>query len=147
MTKPDDCRSFCHRRFTPLHLLCTRPPILGHHLAQVHRQEAPWQFHTLKLLPQTPNDAAPLGVRGEAASRTTADAVFAVEKHVQGVGSVAARRHRDADGIVEVRGGSAVGGRTGGFVQFKGDLGQVVELGNGGARELRVQTPFEDAIE
>lgn len=73
---------------------------LRHLLTQIDRQEALREFDSVELRPQSFQNLLPLSVTGQAATWRASDAMLAVQLNVEGIEGVAARRQRDADGVV-----------------------------------------------
>ena len=84
----------------------------------------------------------------QTSARSAANAVLAVKLNIQRIESVATRRKGDTNAVVEA---AAFGIVDGSFVlrlvQLKADLRKVVELGNGVAGNLCLNTTFDDRVE
>lgn len=77
--------------------------LLRYLLTQINSQETLGQLDSVELRPQRLQHLLPLAVTREAAARSAADAVLAVELDVQRVESVTAGGEGDADGVVVAR--------------------------------------------
>jgi hypothetical protein len=94
------------------------------------------------------DDLFPVCVRRQAASGCAADAVLAVELHVQGIECMATRTDGDADtvcilcDILGIRRRLVLG-----LVQLETDLREIIEFGNGAALDFRRDAAFEDTVE
>lgn len=121
--------------------------LLRHLLAQIDRQEALREFDSVELRPQRLQDLLPVAMAGQAASRRTADAMLAIQLHIERVESVAAGRESNTDGVVVRRFTAGGVDLILGFVQFKAYLREVVELGNRISSNLGLHAAFKDAVE
>ena len=121
--------------------------LLRHLLTQIDSQETLRQLDSVELGPQSLQNLLPLAVAGQTASRSTSNAVLAVQLHVERVKGVASWRERDADGVVVCYLASRGINVVLGLVQLEADLRQVVELWDGVAGDLSLYAAFEDAVE
>jgi hypothetical protein len=84
----------------------------------------------------------------ETSARSAANAVLAVKLNIQRVESVATRRKRDTNAVVEAAAfGIVDSGFVLRFVQLEANLREIVELGNGVAGNLCLNTTFDDRVE
>jgi hypothetical protein len=121
--------------------------LLRNLLAQVHREEALRQLHSVELRPQSFEDLLPLSMAGQATPWRASYAMLAIQLHVERVEGVAAGREGDADRVVVSS--LAAGGIDFvlGLVEFEANLRQVVELWDGVACDLGLHAAFKNAVE
>ena len=121
--------------------------LLRHLLTQIDSQETLRQLDSVELGPQSLQNLLPLAVAGQTASRSTSNAVLAVQLHIERIEGVAAGRQRDANGVIVRRLAGFGIDVVLGLVQLEADLRQVVELWDGVAGDLSLYAAFEDAVE
>ena len=120
----------------------------GMRLAQIDGQEALGQFDGMKLRSKCLDDHFPVSVRRQTASGCAADAVLAIELHVQGIECMTTGTYGDADSVCILCSVLCVWRRLIlRLVELETDLRKIIEFGDGAALDFRRDATFEDTVE